>query len=90
MTSQANEYAPINPRRIGCKCMVFPDKPLDKSTAGSRYIWGKIVDVCGHVVTVEITETNWSRWKKYDQIWFRSDQVWPLNEQIIYEQLSLF
>jgi len=67
--------------------MVFPDKEKDTSR-GSRFFYGMIVDVFNNIITVEVTESSWSDFKKSDQLWFPPHQIWPEQSEI--KQLELF
>lgn len=83
-------YAANNKFKIGEKCMVFPDIDPD-FVEGSRYVYGIIRDVVGDIVTVEITKSSFSEFKRFDQLWFPRYKVWAYaekNQPVV--QLSLF
>jgi len=71
--------------------MVFPDLYLENPNSGSRYFYGKILDIFQDVVTVETVDSLHFEFEKHSQLWFRRHQVWAwadLNPPIV--QLSLF
>lgn len=81
-------YSKNNTIRVGVKCMVFPDRREDKPHGGSRYFYGKIVDVFNQIITVEVIHSTWYDFKVHEQLFFPKFQVWPKRNEI--KQLSLF
>lgn len=69
--------------------MVLPDL-IRIEDAGSRFIFGVIVDVFKEVITVEITNSTFWQWKKGDYLFFRKYQVLPEDDTCKVVQLSLF
>jgi hypothetical protein len=74
------------PLRKHAKCMVFPDKEKDNPNKGSRFFYGKIVDIFQDIITVEVTDSTWNDYKKGCQLWFPVHQIWAEESK----QLTLF
>ena len=86
-----NTYSGDNAKVKGRKCMVFPDRKNPSSGQGSRYIWGIIRFASNNIITVEITKSNFTDWKKDEWYRFPPHQVWAYQEeQKKVVQLELF
>lgn len=85
--SASKTYSRRHPITVGAKCMVMVDQKTP-AYCGGRWVVGIIRDKFNGIVTVEITDSSFDEYRKYDQIFFSDFQIWPLGQEV--EQLKLF
>lgn len=82
-------YSRFNKPSCGLECMILPDVTENDPCTGTRYLYGRILEVNENKVQIIVTKSSWKDFKLGDEIWFDRLHIWPESEKHFYRQLRL-